>query len=52
MYTVGQFSRIVRVAAKTLRWYDEVGLFKPASVGADNQYRYYTADQVARPLLR
>lgn len=26
---------------KTLMWYDEIGLFKPASINPKNGYRYY-----------
>lgn len=46
MYTVGQFARICNVSAKTLRHYDEIGLFSPAMVGPDNQYRYYSREQI------
>ncbi|MFZ5354752.1 MAG: MerR family transcriptional regulator [Bacillota bacterium] len=51
MYTIGQFSRISRVSAKTLRFYDEVGLLKPAQVDSFTQYRYYSPEQVADILL-
>ncbi len=50
MYTVGQMARICNVSTKTLRHYDEIGLFRPAAVGADNQYRYYTHEQI--PVIR
>ena len=46
MYTVGQFARICNVSAKALRHYDTIALLRPASVGAENQYRYYTREQV------
>ncbi|MCX7710710.1 MAG: MerR family transcriptional regulator [Clostridia bacterium] len=47
MYTIGQFSRIGMVSSKTLRFYDEIGLLKPAEVDKWNAYRYYSGDQVA-----
>ena len=50
MYTIGQCARIANVSTKTLRHYDAIGLFSPAAVGSDNQYRYYSREQI--PLLR
>ncbi len=46
MYRIGQFSKINKVTAKTLRYYDEVGLLQPAFVDEKNGYRYYTSDQL------
>jgi DNA-binding transcriptional MerR regulator len=40
MYTIKQLSDLVGVTPRTLHYYDEIGLFKPESVGA-NGYRYY-----------
>ncbi len=48
MFKIGEFSRISRVPAKTLRYYDEIGLFTPASIDATNSYRLYSADQLPR----
>ncbi|MFW5692444.1 MAG: MerR family transcriptional regulator [Chloroflexota bacterium] len=48
MFKIGEFSRISRVPAKTLRYYDEIGLFTPARVDASNGYRLYSADQLPR----
>ncbi len=39
-YTVKQLSDLAGVSIRTLHYYDEVGLLKPESVGA-NGYRYY-----------
>lgn len=50
MYTIGEFSRLTRVSARMLRHYDQLGLLRPARVGADNGYRYYEAAQL-RDLL-
>ncbi|HWI60996.1 MAG TPA: MerR family transcriptional regulator [Symbiobacteriaceae bacterium] len=46
MYTIGQFARILGVSAKALRFYDSIGLIRPARVNPENQYRYYGRDQV------
>lgn len=40
-YTVKQLAKLSGVTGRTLRYYDEIGLLKPASKGEDNQYRYY-----------
>lgn len=48
MFKIGDFSRISRVPAKTLRYYDEIGLLKPAHVDPENGYRYYALDQLTR----
>lgn len=44
-YTVKQLARLSGVSARTLRFYDEIGLLKPAFYG-DNQYRYYEEEQL------
>src|SRR3989338_8056433 len=44
-YTVNKLARISGVSARTLRFYDEIGLLKPAYVG-DNDYRYYEEEQL------
>ncbi|MGE5390125.1 MAG: MerR family transcriptional regulator [Deltaproteobacteria bacterium] len=46
MYTIGQFSRICQVSAKALRHYEKIGLLLPARVDQENQYRYYSPEQI------
>ncbi|MFW6035407.1 MAG: MerR family transcriptional regulator [Halothermotrichaceae bacterium] len=46
MYQIGEFSKINKVTVKTLRYYDRVGLLKPAYVDDNNGYRYYTSEQL------
>jgi DNA-binding transcriptional MerR regulator len=48
MFKIGEFSRISQVSAKTLRYYDEIGLLTPARVDRFTGYRYYSADQLPR----
>lgn len=44
---IGDFARLSRASIKTLRYYDEIGLLKPAHVDAFTNYRYYDARQLA-----
>lgn len=46
-YTVSEVARLSGVSVRTLHHYDEVGLLKPACVGA-NGYRYYGQDELLR----
>jgi DNA-binding transcriptional MerR regulator len=46
MYRIGLFSKINKVTIKTLRYYDETGLLKPAFVDKETGYRYYTSGQL------
>mgnify|MGYP002429501805 CR=1 FL=1 len=43
-FTIGQFADLHEINKKTLMWYDEIGLLKPAAV-RENGYRYYTYQQ-------
>ncbi|HFL2713458.1 TPA: MerR family transcriptional regulator [Legionella pneumophila] len=44
-YTIKQLAKLSGVSTRTLRFYDEIGLLKPAFYG-DNQYRYYKEEQL------
>lgn len=44
-FTIGEISKLFDINTKTLRYYDEIDLFKPSYVNKDNKYRYYTLDQ-------
>jgi DNA-binding transcriptional MerR regulator len=46
MFKIGDFSRIARVSCRLLRYYDELGLLKPAIVDRDSGYRFYGAAQL------
>lgn len=46
-YTVKQLATISGVTPRTLRFYDRIGLLRPASVGA-NGYRAYGAEELVR----
>lgn len=46
MFRIGEFSQITRVTVDTLRYYDALGLLKPAKVDPFTGYRYYSAKQI------
>ncbi len=46
-YTVKQLSELAGVSVRTLHYYDEIGLLRPALVGT-NHYRYYTDEALFR----
>ena len=46
MFRIGDFSRIARVSARLLRFYDEIGLLKPAHADPVTGYRSYTVAQL------
>jgi DNA-binding transcriptional MerR regulator/effector-binding domain-containing protein len=48
MFRIGDFSRIARVSARLLRFYDEIGLLAPAQADPQTGYRYYTVAQLAQ----
>lgn len=46
MYTIGQFSRLCHLTSKALRYYEKIGLLSPTIVDQENQYRYYSQNQI------
>lgn len=51
MLTIGEFSNICKVSAKTLRYYAEIGLILPDEINPENGYRYYSINQLEKMLL-
>lgn len=51
MLSIGEFSKICQVSAKTLRYYAEIGLILPAEINPENGYRYYAVEQLETMLL-
>jgi len=45
---IGEFSALTQVSVKTLRYYDELGLIRPARIDSETGYRYYSASQLPR----
>lgn len=43
---IGEFSNITGISVKTLRYYDDIDLFKPSDVDLFTGYRYYHEEQI------
>lgn len=48
MFKIGEFSKLTQVSIRMLRYYDEVGLLKPAEVDSWTGHRMYSAAQIPR----
>ena len=48
MLKIGDFSKLSQVSIKALRYYDEIGLLKPAHIDTFTNYRYYSVEQLPR----
>ena len=46
MLKIGDFSKLSRVSIRMLRYYDEIGLLKPAETDRFTDYRYYSESQL------
>lgn len=46
-YSIGELAKLAGVSIRTLRYYDKIGLLKPA-VRADSNYRYYGKEELYR----
>ncbi len=44
-FTIGETAKINRIPVKTLRFYDEKNLLKPAYTNVETGYRYYSPEQ-------
>lgn len=49
MFKIGEFSKLMQISVRMLRYYDEAGLLKPASIDRRTGYRMYSVEQI--PLL-
>ena len=48
MFRIGEFAQIAQVSGRQLRFYDQLGLLRPAHVDQQTGYRYYTIRQLPR----
>ena len=46
LYRIGDFSQKTGIPVKTLRYYDEINLFKPSYTERFSGYRYYEINQI------
>ncbi|MCC0645124.1 MerR family transcriptional regulator [Clostridioides sp. ZZV14-6150] len=47
MFKIGEFSKLTQVSIRMLRYYDELGILKPAKIDKYTGYRLYSADQIS-----
>ncbi|MEK3702884.1 MerR family transcriptional regulator [Paenibacillus sp. FSL R7-0198] len=45
MFLIGEISKLFQIDIRTLRYYDEIHLLKPALVDENTGYRYYSIEQ-------
>ena len=48
MFRIGEFAQIAQVSGRQLRFYDQLGLLRPAHIDQQTGYRYYTIRQLPR----
>jgi DNA-binding transcriptional MerR regulator len=44
--SIGKVSKLKNVSIKSLRYYDEIGILKPAYINEETNYRYYKEEQL------
>lgn len=49
MFRIGEFSKLTQVTIRMLRYYDEMGILKPAQIDPSTEYRMYSVEQI--PIL-
>jgi DNA-binding transcriptional MerR regulator len=50
LFKIGEFSKLMQISIRMLRYYDEAGLLKPAQIDEATGYRLYSAAQI--PVLQ
>ncbi len=46
MYKIGEFSKIVNIPVRTLRYYNEMRILIPSEIDPFTGYRYYTEENI------
>ena len=46
-FTISEFAKLRNININSLRYYEKLGLLKPAIVDEKTGYRYYSAEQVS-----
>lgn len=46
-FTISEFAKLRGININSLRYYEKLGLLKPAYIDENNGYRYYSAEQVS-----
>jgi len=47
-FSIGEMSKLHKISIQTLRYYDQIDLFKPVYVDKESNYRYYSIDQFSQ----
>ncbi|WP_196598578.1 MerR family DNA-binding transcriptional regulator [Pectinatus frisingensis] len=47
MFKIGKFSKLAQISIRMLRYYDKVGLFKPAQIDKWTDHRRYPVEQIS-----
>lgn len=47
-FSIGEMSKLHKISIQTLRYYDQIDLFKPIYVDKESNYRYYSIDQFSQ----
>ncbi|CCL12943.1 Multidrug-efflux transporter 1 regulator [Clostridioides difficile] len=47
-FSIGEMSKLHKISIQTLRYYDQIDLFKPVHVDQESNYRYYSIDQFSQ----
>lgn len=50
MFKIGEFSKLMQVSVRMLRYYDEIGLLEPGKIDKYSGYRLYSIEQI--PILQ
>lgn len=45
-YSIGEVAKLTNISIQTLRYYDQIDLFKPSYVDSETNYRYYKDSQI------
>lgn len=48
LLSIGEVASICNVSHKTLRYYNDIGVLRPALVDSENKYRYYKKSQITK----
>lgn len=46
LFPIGRLSKISNISIDAIRYYDDIGLLKPAYISDDSGYRYYSNEQI------
>ncbi len=46
MYKIGEFAKVSGISIRTLRFYDNIDLFKPDDIDLFTGYRYYSEERL------